>query len=229
MADEAIEETTDNEAPEEASGPETQAPAEETSTEESTPQSDYESRYNDLRPQYDRTMSEKQQLETLIQAAQQGDPQALEALGLEMVEDDADLEDDDEYIDPDERIARLENQLAERDQMTQAERDQAEALDWLAENLDALEQKEGTQLSDDEMEFVVEHATRNLGENDMPDLEASYKALRKVQEDYQKSYVESKKAPRVPAGTAGTEKLDLSTDEKRQAAMAAIMDAEGSD
>jgi hypothetical protein len=211
---------------EEAASPE-ETPADAPAVDWESTDNPYKERYDNQQPTLTRTQQEAAELRQIVEGARAGDPEAIRLLGLDFVEDTE--EDDDEYIDPDDRIDRLEQQLAQREEMTQAETEEAQEMDWLAENLDTLEKKEGAELSDKEMEIVVGNALDNRLENGQPDLEGAYKALREVQADYQKSYVESKRAPRVPSGTAGTEKLDLSTDEKRQEAMLQIMQEQGSE
>lgn len=228
MPDEATvadpETTPDTPAPE-ATDSQEGTPAPE-STEDSTPTTDYESRYKELQAEYTRTT----QALSALQGHQGPEAQAqiLQALGLELEDVEPDL-DDDEYSDPDERIARIEAQLAERDQRTQAEQAAAQEQDWLAENLDALEKREGAQLSDEEVELVIANALANRLDDGQPNIDGAFKALRAAQAAYQKSYVESKKAPKVPIGTEGDQKIDLSDTNARRKVMLDIMESEGSD
>lgn len=184
-------------------------------------QVDYEQRYNDLRPEYDRS----QQVLAALQGRHGPDAQAevAEALGLQQGEE---TEPDDEYDDPEERIERLESYLAEQEQY--AERDalqQAEAH-WLTDNLSQLEKKEGVELSDDERDIIKAVATANRFEDDQPDIEGAYKRHVAAAEAQHKRYLASKQAPKVGVGTAGQKKIDLSDPDIRRQHMAEIMEAE---
>ena len=70
--------------------PEAEAP--EQSEQQTQAEIDYEKRYQDLQPEYTRATQEAAQYRQIIELAQQGDPDALEILGLEAA--DEDTEDD---------------------------------------------------------------------------------------------------------------------------------------
>lgn len=179
-----------------------------------TPASDYESRYNDLRPQYDRTMAQVQQYEQFIGSLQDPETQseALRALGLELSQEEedellGDLEDDEQRFDP--RV----DQLVEAFNTQQQEAEQAQVQELEAEFLDqaisTIESKEGS-LSDSEVETLVQLADRMRDDDGIPDVEGAYAQLKSVSDAFNSRYLESKKASRLDPGTAGSESVDLS-------------------
>ena len=84
----------------------------------------------------------------------------------------------------------------------------------------------GVNLSDEEFQLVVSAALTNREQDGRPDLEGAFKALKGVETAAHERYLESKKAPRAPAGTAGDRQFDTSTDEGRKEAMLAYMGEE---
>jgi hypothetical protein len=212
------------ETPEE-SGPEDQAPAE--STEDSQPDSDYQKRYEDLRPQYDRTSSELDQYRRFISSLQDPETQAqaLEALGLELEGDEDEEEDDYGDFDEDPRVDRIEQYLAEQAEAQQeAEADQLEQ-EWLDKELKRISKDENVEFSDEEQDAILHLADSMRDEDDVPDVAAAYSALSKAVENGRKRYVESKKAPKVEVGQPGQEKVDLSDDDSRVNALASVIEA----
>ena len=222
----AVEETT-QETPE--SGP-AEAPAPD--SQESI--GDYEKRYNDLRPQYDRTQSElneiKQrfsQYEQFIQILSNPETQAeaLRQFGIELEDGE-----EDEYSDPDEPLTRAEFEqfLHSRQEAEAAFQAQEEALDADAQFADeaiAELEKEHGKFSEQELDALLPlaHVLRdeagNLG------IKQAHSLLGNVFETRQKRYLESKKAPKVPIGEAGEAKIDIADDEARTQALAAMLEA----
>jgi hypothetical protein len=198
--------------------PQEDTSAEQTETESESPDVDWQERYNNLQPEYTRATQEAAQYRQIIEAARQGDPQALELLGYQ-VDGDEDEGDDDEYVDPDERINQLEQKLTEREQAEQEEALQWAEQQWLKENVDSLLEKENAQLTEHERNLLVSHATANRFEDGQPDIEGAFKLLKEANEAATKRYLESKKAPSVPVGSAGSKKFDLNDDDDRRAAM----------
>lgn len=200
-----------------------------------TPADNYQQRYEDLRPQYDRTMAQVQQYEQFINSLQDPETQAdaLRALGLELSqeEEDAllDLEDDGE-LQYDPRVDQLVeafNAQQEEAQYAQLQEVEAEFLD---QAIGAIESKEGGQLSDSEVETLVQLADRMRDEDGIPDVEAAYQQMKTVAEALNGRYLESKRASRLNPGTAGTESVDLSDpatlDKIIEETAAAAMEAE---
>jgi hypothetical protein len=145
-------------------GPEEGIPAE-------SPEIDFEQRYNDLRSEFDRRnqqYSEAEQLQAALSGAAGPEAQAaiLAQFGIEL-EDDEELDGFDELaeFDPDTRIDRLEAMLEEQ-QMAAQEEAMAEAeVDYLTDGIEALEQQEGREFSDQEIAVLASVARANPDEN----------------------------------------------------------------
>lgn len=220
-------ETPQNEATPEQEG----TPAAESQEDsESQATDNWEERYQHLQPEYTRATQELSQYKQLFQAAQQGDPAALDALGLEPADTG---DDEDEYLDDTERLRAeldeikqfLNSQSQEQQFQAQEEQEDNEILSALT----ALESKDNTELSDEETELVLSNALASRDATGKPNVESAYKALRAAQKAYQQNYVQSKRAAQVAVGSAGEEKIDLSDDSQRRDYMARLMDAEMSD
>lgn len=194
--------------------------------EESAPAVDWEQRYSDLRPEFDR----KNQLLSAAEGHHglEAQMQALQQLGVQVeYEEDPEYDEYDEYEDPDDRLDRIEEALSER---SEAEAD-AE-FQWLEEQyidstLSAIEEKEGVQLSDTEARFVVTNALANRHDDGRPNLQGAFDDLKGIKSAARDEYLASKKAPRAPVGTPGEEKIDLSDTDARRKYMAEVMEAEG--
>jgi hypothetical protein len=186
---------------------------------------DWEKRYGDLQPEYTRATQRLSEYEQLFQAAQQGNPDALAALGLEPAGGD----DEEEYLDDTERlqqqIAELQQRLDGQDQERQSAAYQEQEDTATLEALTQLEQKDNVELSNEEVELVLGNALAKRNDDGTPDVNGAYKALRAAQKLYQEKYVESKRAPKVAVGSAGEEKIDFSNEEQRRAYMVRQVDA----
>lgn len=225
MAEEAIE------APD-LDGPDTPEP--EGTPEASAPEApsqdaiDWQKRYEDLRPQWDRTKqqySEVEQYLPLIQSLQQDPAATARALYEQYGED---VEDDDEFDDPGERALRMLQEQQETAQQA-AERERIEAMEeqYVGEGIDALAQRDNVELSDDAQTLIYALSTHDAlrGDDGRPDVEAAYDALRGFEKEVRDSYVNSKKAPRITPGRPGEKSPDLSNDEDRIRYMAELVDA----
>lgn len=211
----------------EADGPQSdEAPI----TDSPAPSEDYEKRYNDLRPQYDRTMSRNQELEQFLGALAdpQTQAQALAALGLEVAGDDDDDDDDFDYEDPDERIDRIEQFISQRE----AEAENAEILkleqEYVTEAIKEITKAENIDLSAEErklVETLAKHPEMR-DEDGIPDVEAAFAEFKAATEANLGRYRSSKRAPSVELGQAGTDKINLNDDDARIEATAAIIQAE---
>lgn len=212
-------ETPESAAPEKEEG----TPAEEP-TEGSTPEPehDFEKRYNDLRPEYDRVNQ--------LVAAARGDhgpelqSQALQMLGLEM-ESEEDDEDEDDFPDTEAELQQIKEYLAQQEQDKEQSRLQEMEEDYIASTLEEIEKKEGFELSDHELDLVVSTALTNRLEDGRPDLQGAIEALKESEKSARERYVKSKKAPTVPQGQSGDRKIDLSDDDARREEMGRIMDS----
>ena len=200
------------------SGPDNGTPAE-------SPDIDFEQRYNDLRSEFDRRnqqYSEAEQLQAALSGAAGPEAQAqvLAAFGIELEGEEADEFDDLDEFDPDARIDRLEA-LLEEQQMAAQEEAMAEAeVEYLTEGIEALEQQEGREFSDQEIATLASIARANPDQNGVPDLEAAHAHLTELIQDRQSAWVQSKKAKRPGSGIAAGRAVDLDNEEERVQFMA---------
>lgn len=210
--------------PDEAQAPETpDTPAPEPEApdqghaEESQAAVDFEKRYNDLRPEYDRVTQRSSQLEQLISAAQQGDPEALDALGLEPAEDDT--QNDDEYVDPYESLSQkvesLEEMLARQQEEEQNFARFQQENEYVNSEVEKLEQKLGRDIGEEEYDLITSWAASMRDEQGRPDVAAAYDKWDKLLNAKKKDYFESKKAPQVGTGAAATKEVNLDDPNER--------------
>jgi hypothetical protein len=181
---------------------------------------DYEQRYNDLRSEFDRRNQEYSQAEQL-QAALSGHagPEAqaevLAAYGIELEGDEPEIEFDEPY-DTDERIDRLEQTIEE--QQAQAELVEAQEMEqeFMADGIEALEQREGREFSDQELATLASLARANRTETGVPDLATAYETLTELERDRQQAWIESKRTGRAPGvGVAASKAVNLDDPEER--------------
>lgn len=208
----------------EASGPETEVGTPAPGSDEQTV--DYEKRYNDLRSDYDRKNQRLSELEGFFGAltTEETQAQALAALGIDYEEVEDDDEDFDE-LDPVERIERVEARLAEKEQQEQHAKVVALEKEYVAESISEITKAKSLELSDKERQVVETLADRMRDEEGIPDVEAAIETFQAAAEANLGRYRESKKAPMVELGQAGTEKIDLSDEDARIEATAAIIEA----
>lgn len=144
------------------------------------------------------------------------DQQFLDALGLEM---DAGNEDDLlEELDPNQRIDQLEQQLAAQAQEAQLAQQQDQLEDYMAEQIEALEQKNGSEFSPEEVAFLRRQAEGNPTPNGLPDIEGANKLLTGILDRRVQQELEHRKeaALRPPGtGTPGAKRPDPNTEEGR--------------
>ena len=202
-------------------------------TPDATPDIDFEQRYNDLRSEFDRRnqqYAEAEQLEAVLagEAGPDAQAQALAAFGIELEGDEEFDEFDDELdeYDPDARIDRLESFLEEQ-AMAAEEEAMAEAeQEYLAEGLGILEEQEGREFSDQELETLVSIAVANPDDQGVPDLAFAHQHLNDLIQDRQQAWVQSKRSGRVPgSGVAADKAVDLDNDETRVQWMADRIEA----
>lgn len=196
----------------------------------------FEEKYKELRAgftqktqEFGETRREAEQLRQFRDAVAnpQVAPAVLAQLGytekqiLEMYGYQPEEEDDDEFADPDQRIDRLEQTLAQREQADQAERYEEEVTDHIAGQIEQLEQKEGREFDPEEHQLLDTYA-RAYAVNGVPDVEGAHKLLSGILDSRQKQWLESKKTGRPPGGgKPGSRTVDLSkeTKEERMARM----------
>lgn len=222
MADEPAvpaEQETPPAAPEEGSPAE--APEE--------PTIDYQKRFEDLQPELTKAQQQNAEFQRTLQAAREGNPEALDALGIEY-----EAPEEEEFADPEEQLRQEVAQLREHvgTQQQQAEYAALEEQEatYIAEQIDALEKAAGIELDDQAIDFVIDRARSNRGEDGAPGVEGAFKGFASILESDRQRYLDSKKnAPKVPVGGPGEEQIDLSDPEQRQAAMVRDMEAEESE
>ena len=214
--------------------PETGGTTEVEPTNGGTPTEDYQKRYEDLRPQYDRTQNELNALRAEQDRVGQ-DPEAqrelLKAWGYE-IEAEPDPEppaDLDELraqllaelrqeIEP---VKQTQAQIAQENELAQAEAHATRVFTSLGE-------KRGFDLDENEQEAVIGRAlTMPADEHGMPPFEKAYEALEAIW-TAREARAATKRRPThqfTPSGVAGEDKPDLSTHEGRVAnAMAKLAD-----
>lgn len=216
-----------------------QAPVEETpdaateaASDEQQAVVDWEKRYNDLRPEFDRTTQEAAQYRRLIEGLNHEDPDtrqaAAEALGIEFVDTDdtpeeEDDSDDDLYADPvaRRRLEAIEQRFAEQEQARQEAAEQARVDAAMAQ---VNEQMTGLGLSSEDDQALVLGVALQLPHTPegLPDIQAAYDRLVARDNERMKSWASSKRGAHVsPVGTSGTQVPDLDDPEQRVAWMAA--------
>lgn len=190
-----------------------------------SPEIDFEQRYNDLRSEFDRRnqqYSEAEQLQAALSGAAGPEVQAqvLAAFGIELeADEDMGFDELDEY-DPDARIDRLEAMLEEQAMAAQEEAMVEAEVDYLTENIEALEQQEGREFSDQEIAILASVARANPDANGVPDLGVAHAHLTELLNDRQSAWVNSKKAKRPGSGVAAEKAADLDNEEARVQFMA---------
>jgi len=198
----------------------------------SEPEIDYQKRFEDLQPELTKAQQQNAEFRRLYEAAQEGHPEALELLGIEQPGQPTD--DDENYIDPDEQrwaeFDQLKEHLSQRDE----EQEQAQIYEQEAAHiddaLDSLESELGFELSQEDVDFIVDRAVTNRGEDGLPDVTAAGKAFLKSLESARDRYMEQRKnAPKAPVGSPGEENIDLRDDESRRRELARTMESEGSE
>lgn len=201
-----------------AAAPATGAPPEAPQT-ESPDATDWKARYEDLRPEADRRASLLADIEGRNGPEKQA--QALAEHARIELEDEEPAEPEDEFDlppDPNEEIAKIRQEMAERDEATKAAEFKRLEQDYIEQTVEGLEAKEKLKLSDEEYQIVVNHGLANRDTHDgKPDLEGGFKALKAAQEAARKRYAKSKNDTALaPVGTTGEPKIDLRNKEARQ-------------
>lgn len=214
--------------------PETTEPQDTTTTEPTpggTPAevNEYQQRYENLRPQYDRTMQELQSLRQQHEALR-NDPDAQRAflaeLGYQVEDDPADAA---LYDDP---VSALRAELdeikqtqAQRDQQAQMEQQMRAGEAHISNAIQAIDSSRPAPLDDEEQAWVISRALASPpGENGMPDIQGAYQAFQSFEEGRMRKWAASKQTPhRVSqAGGEVTEdnRLDVDDPGERQRRMA---------
>ncbi len=212
-----------------------QAPVEEQDTptapqegDAATESVDWEKRYNDLRPEYDRVKTEWSQREedlALLEAIQ-SDPDTQRQLYEELAQaygtDAEDVEEplDETGLDPailsklqelDEKSARYEQHLQkqEEDELVQ------QMDEFITDSLEKL--SDGQELSDDEETWIVSRAVSLPPTADgLPDVQQAYEEYKKLDAARHERYSKTKRAPQAPQGQGATKDPDLDNPRERE-------------
>lgn len=157
--------------------------------------------------------------------------QALRLLGVELDAKEAEGDDEEEWLTENERLDRIEQALESQAEQTQQAELEAMEDQFLDQEFTKLEKQIGRDLTDEEAELLFVTATHPAfrDKKGMPDVEAAFERINGLEKGAQQRYVESKKAPRAPLGSAGTKSVDLNDDEARTAALAQIIEASSED
>lgn len=127
-------------------------------------------------------------------------------------------EEGEEEFPPDEaeRLDRLEQTLAQRDQAEQAAQREDQVVDYISSEIEALEQQAGREFDAEEHRLLDAYA-RAYAQNGVPDVQGAGKLLTGLLDTRQKEWIESKKTTRPPGGgKPGSRTVDLSKETKEQ-------------
>lgn len=182
-----------------------------------TPEVDYESRYNDLRSEFDRRNQVIAALEG--RHGPEAQAQAAQLFGFELEDEDTD---DEVPLDPDERIEKLEQHLARQQEEAEEQAFQKAEEEWLTDARSKLPE----QVDDKEWNLIRSYAVANRLDDGQPNVEQGYKAFEEAFGTKQERYLQTKKAPKVPIGSAGQKQVDLNDDDQRREYFAQLVDAE---
>lgn len=178
-----------------------------------TPVVDFESRYNNLRPDYDRKSQRLAELEAEREQwlASQQEPE----------------EDDGEYEEYDfedsvarQRLEDLEARIAEREQAETLAAQQAEESAHIDSELEAIEKETQDEFSQEESDWIGNYALAHKDEHGKPDVRLAYKTYIDLIEGRKSKWISTKKAPRPGTGAAAKEEVKLDTSDDRSRYMA---------
>lgn len=197
----------------------------------------FEKQYGELRSDYTRKTQalaeERKQIEQYRQEAElmarlrsdettqaQVFRELAERLGYDL-DDDEDDEYEDSFRDP-----RVDQLLAEREEQQKAQ-ELASLESHIDHQIDEIAKRENLQVSDKTRDWLFAKVLSLPPRADgNPDVESAVADFRVIQDEWQKSYVESKRTPVAPGvGQAGVPKFDPTDEKQRRQAMAAIIEA----
>jgi len=227
MPDEATEAPGVEETPDTPSTPE-ETPETSASDGQSQDESvDWAKRYNDLRPEFDRTTQRLSQYEQVVNALQDPDlrDDALSALGIEL---DEEAEEYDDPVDAmNSKFSALEQKLAEQEETRESERYEQAEEKFIAQGLDGIAKRENAEISETQRELISQLATRDdfrLDDGE-PDLDRAYKTLNGFAKEVREGHLKTKKAPRIPDGQSGERTVNLDNEEEDLDWMVEIFEA----
>lgn len=182
-------------------------------------QIDWQKRYNDLRPQFDRT---NQQLAQLNDEEYQR--QLMAQWGYE-VEEPAP---EQGWADPNEELAKQVAELNEwKTQQTQAEQANAQFqkdAEHIGAALQKFQEDIGRELDSEEVRLFGDAAFARRRDDGLPDIDSVLEATKAMRQREQQQWEEARKRPRAPkiasGGQEGTSAPNLNDREQRRAFMA---------
>jgi transcriptional regulator with XRE-family HTH domain len=174
---------------------------------------DYQKRYDDMRPEFDRRGSRVAELERYEQSvndlkSDDADTRARAAQALGLPFEFVDETPEDPYTDPSEqltaRLEALEQQLQQQAQQGQQAQQIAQIEQHVEKELTALDG-----LDESDREWIVNTAVAMPPTADgMPDIKGAHEKFTAWETARQQKWAQTKKAPRIgQVGTAGTQAL----------------------
>jgi hypothetical protein len=138
----------------------------------------------------------------------------LDKFGLEL-DDGEGGEGEPEELDPNDRIERLEEELASRDEEAQRSRAEEALEDFMAEQIENLESEFGREFDEREIAFLRTHAERNPDARGVPDVQSASKLLKGMfDQEHERRLEQRKQGSRPPGeGRPGGKAPDKSTSE----------------
>lgn len=148
-------------------------------------------------------------------------PNVLGALGY-----DIEGGEEDQFVDTDDRVDALEQRLQNEQQLRQAAQAEVEDDELFMEQVEAIEETEKTEFSDEEVAFLLSHAKTNRTPQGAPNVQGARALLKGIVDRQQAAWIESRKTEKkVNGGIPARDKADLSTREGRQKHAAAVVAA----
>ncbi len=176
-----------------------------------------EDRYKEAQAWGTRAAQEAAEWRNIVTLAQQGDREALDFLGYAPADEDEDTDDED-YETEQDRLDRIEQQLAEQQEQAQ----QAEQGARLEEAANRFYEVEFNRLDPDNewtqeyRQLVAAVGDEYLDDDGLPRLDEAHKVLQAHTESEFKKRVASKRGPQAPSGASPTHTPDLDDPEQRR-------------
>lgn len=169
---------------------------------------------------------EAEQYQAIVEGLEdpQRAPEILRILGWE-TEDEEFYDEFYDEPDPNERVDRLEQQLAERDHVDQIRAAEEGEDQAIAEQIESLENEMEHKFSEEEIGFLYLYADEYRDVQGNPDVKAAIDLLEGIVSSRQQQWIETKKAPRrLRQGKPASREVDLSN-EDREARIKRMADA----
>lgn len=184
------------------------------------PDVDWQKRYLDTQAEYSRSQQEnaemrrQQELYDLLVSSEDADTrrQVAEQLGYALDEEQPEFDEENPWSTYDSRLDRIEAALTQRQQDEQDTQQVAVIRDHVEQRFDALGIDKGDQ------DWVLAYATNALPATaeGMPDIEQAYQLHQQREDERQKAWARTKRAPHIsPHGQAATEVPNLDDRQQR--------------